>query len=324
MIVADDHFDAERVAFLALGAIKGVGFETLRRFALADISFRSVIELDDAAEVRRLLGQSKLNLNHDVSEAWHDTRQRALEYANRRCQELALSGVSILFPKDRCFPRQLSDLRDAPCWLFVQGNVDVLSRPSLSVVGSRKASDDGVWLTQYVGHWLKEFDAPTVSGLAEGIDQYIHIASIKAKVPTIAFLGTGIFTDYPKGSDRVRDSIIGNGGAVATEYLMKESYSASNFVRRNRLQAALGRLLVPTEWAIKSGTAHTVRYAHTLRRPIAFLRTPLQPSLEWVPREYRPNNGFFTLPSDQDEFVSFVENNLKAQPKTSVTQLKLL
>jgi len=274
--------------------------------------------------VRSLLGQSELHENGAAAQAWLETRKRALDSAKRRCHELALSNVSIIFQGDKNFPPQLTDLSNTPRWLFVQGNTDVLLRRSISVVGSRKASQDGVWLTRYVGHWLSEFGAPTVSGLADGIDQIIHSASIDAGVPTIAFLGTGIFTEFPKGSDKLRRKILDNGGAIATEYLIKEGYSAANFVRRNRLQAALGSLLIPTEWAVKSGTAHTVRYAHELSRPTAFLRTPAQPDLGWVPREYVPKNGFFTIPTEQDGFVDFVLRNLNSEPKPKTTQLKLL
>ena len=324
LTISADHFDAERLAFVALGAIKGVGFETLKSIASSNKSYQSVIELDDASEVRSILGRSSISSQESSDADWRNTRKKALENANRKCEELALSNVSILFRKDCGFPRQLDDLNDTPHWLFVQGDPKVLSRPSISVVGSRKVTEDGVWLTKYIGHCLTEFDAPTVSGLADGIDQEIHIASIKAGVPTIAFLGTGIFSEYPKGSDRLRREIIDSGGAVATEYLMKESYNASNFVRRNRLQAALGKLLIPTEWAVKSGTAHTVKYAHTLTRPIAFLRTPSQASLDWVPREYLRKNGFFTIPSDQSAFFTFVSKQLKAEVKANTKQLNLL
>lgn len=323
MEVPVDHYDPERLAFLALGAIKGVGFETLRRIALSGKSFHSVMELENAAEVRMLLGRTELE-ESDGALAWKATRTRALDNAKRRAEELALSNVSILFRSDACFPAQLNELVNSPNWLFVQGSTSVLSHPSISVVGSRNASDDGVWLTRYVGHWLSSFAAPTVSGLAEGIDQVIHLASIKAGVPTIAFLGTGIFTEFPRGSDELRRKIVQTGGAVATEYLIKEGYSAANFVRRNRLQAALGKLLIPTEWTTKSGTAHTVRYAYELARPIAFLRTPSQPSLSWVPREYISGNGLFTIPLEQDDFVRFVTSQLTSGSGQKNAQLKLL
>lgn len=322
--VTPDHYDAERIAFLALSAIKGVGLETLRRISASGNSFKSVVECENSDEIRRLLGRSELEDNGDGARTWSTTRARALDSAKRRSEELALQNVSIIFMNDAEFPRQLHDLSNTPQWLFVQGQTSVLSRRSISVVGSRNASEDGVWLTQYVGHWLSEFGAPTVSGLADGIDQVIHNSSINAGVPTIAFLGTGIFTEYPRGSDRLRQVILENGGAIATEYLIKEGYSSANFVRRNRLQAALGNLLIPTEWAIKSGTAHTVRYAHELARPIAFLRTPTQAGFNWVPREYTSYNGFFTIPADQDSFLGFVQRSLNSNPKPRNSQLKLL
>lgn len=321
---SEGHYDSERIAFLALSAIKGVGFETLRRVAATQTSFQHVIQLEDPDEVRRLLGRSELGNDGDATKAWRETRTKALENASRRAAELALSNISILFNGDATFPPQLHDLRNAPKWLFVQGSTQVLSERSIAVVGSRKATSEGVWLTQYVVHWLSEFGVPTVSGLAEGVDQVIHSASIDSGVPTVAFLGTGIFTEYPRGSDRLRQSILSNGGAIATEYLIKEGYSAANFVRRNRLQAALGRLLIPTEWAVKSGTAHTVRYAFELSRPIAFLRTPNQPSLDWVPREYVASNGSFTIPKEQNMFLDFVSKHLNSEPKPQSTQLKLL
>src|SRR3546814_3051499 len=75
--------------------------------------------------------------------------------------------------------------------------------------------------------------------------------------------------DYPKGAGRLRDHILGTGGTIVSEYLPMASYSAENFVQRNRLQAALGRILIPAEWNRRSGTAHTVRFATSLGRPIA-------------------------------------------------------
>src|SRR3546814_15118525 len=80
------------------------------------------------------------------------------------------------------------------------------------------------------------------SGLAAGIDQLAHEHSLRAGVPTIAVLGTGMLEDYPKGAGRLRDHILGTGGTIVSEYLPMASYSAENFVQRNRLKAAqIGR-----------------------------------------------------------------------------------
>lgn len=76
----------------------------------------------------------------------------------------------------------------------------------------------------------------------------------------------------------MRERILAAGGAIVTEYLPRASYSGDHFVQRNRLQAALGRVLIPVEWSRRSATAHTVRFASELERPIACLRLPHWPA----------------------------------------------
>ncbi|WP_195743705.1 DNA-processing protein DprA, partial [Pseudomonas syringae] len=139
-------------------------------------------------------------------------------------------------------------------WLFVQGQMANLHKQSVTVVGTRKPSEDGIFLTRFLLAALAIRSCPTVSGLAAGIDQVVHTESIRYGIPTVAVLGTGILQNYPKGSEKLREEIVNSGGTIVTEYLPTQSYSAENFVRRNRLQAGLGEILFPTEWSIKSGT----------------------------------------------------------------------
>src|SRR3546814_20948578 len=123
-----------------------------------------------------------------------------------------------------------------------------------------------------VGACLGEWGAPTVSGLAAGIDQLAHEHSLRAGVPTIAVLGTGMLEDYPKGAGRLRDHILGTGGMIVSEYLPMASYRAENFVQRNRYQAALGRILIPDEWTSRTPTAQPFPITTHLRSPIWALR----------------------------------------------------
>src|SRR3546814_5143923 len=76
-----------------------------------------------------------------------------------------------------------------------------------------------------VGACLGEWGAPTVSGLAAGIDQLAHEHSLRAGVPTIAVLGTGMLEDYPKGAGRLRDHILGTVGTLVSEYRSEEHTS---------------------------------------------------------------------------------------------------
>src|SRR5262249_41181396 len=264
----------EELALLALSSIRGVGYWTLSRMAKAGIGFAAFLETSNSADASRALKSFGAKLENKMAGEWQTVRDRALARATRLIEDLRATGTRVVMATSPQVPRALDDLSDPPAWLFVQGDLPLLSKPSVAVVGTRAPTDDGLWLCRFVGLCLESWGAPTVSGLAVGIDHIVHELSLRAKVPTIAVLGTGIFSDYPKGAVALRERILGAGGAIMTEYLPYETYGAENFVRRNRLQAALAHVLIPIEWASRSGTAHTVRYAASLRRPIAGLRLP--------------------------------------------------
>jgi DNA processing protein len=307
----------EQLAFLALSSIRGVGYWTLWHMARAHWRFADFLALDSGDEASATLKKFGARLENKAALEWRTVRELALDRAKKTLSELCNEGIRLIMYGEPEYPRQFRDLSDAPAWIFLRGDPGVLQRCSLSVVGTRNPSPDGLWLAQFVGANLQAWGAPTVSGLAAGIDQSIHEWSLRMQIPTIAVLGTGIFSDYPKGAESLRDRIVRGGGAILTEYLLRESYSAENFVRRNRLQAALGRVLVPVEWAARSGTAHTVRYATTLQRPIAALRLP-----DWPNDRLILNNGaatvgkIFTIPGDESEFREFVRKALSESKRS--------
>ena len=311
MIEYEKTVELEVLSLLALSDLKGVGFETIKSISRDQIKFSSFFNdsQNDKLLSSGLIKPSykhimdSLELNNAKSDGLYSAR-KTLEYLNN-------NNITVLFPHSPNYPDQLFDLKERPPWLFVQGNVDVLSRPAITAVGSRKISNDGIWLSKFLGYSLKELNAVTVSGLAEGVDQIIHRTSLRAGLPTIAVLGTGVLSDYPRGSESLRKDIISNGGAVVTEYLPTDSYSAKNFVRRNRIQAALGKTVIPVQWSIKSGTAHTVKFAFSMKRPLVFVRTPFQENFDWLPPEYRAFGSLFTLPQDQQSFTDTISKQLE-------------
>ncbi|WP_244472532.1 DNA-processing protein DprA [Methylobacterium sp. Leaf89] len=315
----------EKICFLALASIRGVGYWTLAHIAKSGTKFSTVLGFQDGTDAIALMKKHGARLESKDGGDWQQVRERALDRARMLFDELSDQGIKLLFASDLEFPRSLQDLADAPAWLFVQGDEKILSMPSIAAVGTRTPSDDGMWLCRFAGLCLSHWKAPTVSGLANGIDQLIHEMSIRASVPTVAVLGTGIFSEYPKGSRALRERIVDCGGAVITEYLPTDSYSGENFVRRNRIQAALAKVLIPVEWAQKSGTAHTVRYAASMNRPIAFLRLP-----DWEEKRTSFANGIaknartFTIPGEGEDFRQFISDALSGGKPPPLGQLKLI
>jgi DNA processing protein len=312
---SETHYEhrsvTEQLAFLALSSIRGVGYWTLWHIARAHFRFADFLAMTSGHEASASLKKFGARLENKSVSQWPTVRELALDRAIKIESELRNDGIRLIMSDEPEYPSRFRDLPDAPAWIFLRGDPGVLQRCSLSIVGTRNPSPDGLWLAQFVGANLQAWGAPTVSGLAAGIDQLIHEWSLRMRVPTVAVLGTGMFSDYPKGSKSLRDRIVEAGGAIITEYLLRESYSAENFVRRNRLQAALGRVLIPIEWATRSGTAHTVRYASTLKRPIAALRLA-----DWPRNRVVLGNGdgvgrmVFTIPGEEADFREFVSRAL--------------
>ncbi len=325
MLSTQGSVDLERLAFLALASIKGVGHKTLHAMARDGKRFGDALAINHTDEAIELLRHFGARIDGSSGADWSKVRRQAFDRASRLLDEFSSDGTQILFPGDHSFPRALLDLPNPPYWLFVKGDADVLNRPTLAVVGTRDPSEDGRFLAQFVGACLTEWNVPTISGLAVGIDQIVHTWSLRAKLPTVAILGTGIHSDYPKGAAELREQIVAQGGALLTEYLPRELYSAQNFVMRNRLQAALSRLLIPVEWNPRSGTAHTIRFASSLKRPIACLRMP-----DWEANRVTLSKGLgaetgrvFTIPGEEAEFRNYVKNAVERPLIVEPPQLSL-
>lgn len=303
-----EHWINETIAFLAITSIKGVGFWSMHKIASNEPGFKDLLKSDSAESLNQYLRHKIPLEDMEWSSKQEELWSSGLEFA----RSLVKQGVRLIFRDQAEFPESLKKIPDAPYWIFVQGNLQNLNQKSVAIVGTRKATNDGLFLTKLVVAALVGEGVTTVSGLAAGVDQCAHIESIRFNIPTVAVLGTGILNNYPAGSESIRSEILDNGGTIVSEYLPNQLYSAENFVRRNRIQAALCETLVPVEWNIKSGTAHTVEFAHKYRKKIANVYLP-------GTHEHRKELAFsadhrgatsFLLPKSIKEFICYVVHKL--------------
>jgi hypothetical protein len=214
-----DWAGEEERAFLALAAIKGIGHKTLSAIAEAGKSFADILYVEETDRAVNLLRSFGARVDGSLGVGWETVRKQASDRAARLIDAFSKGKTTLIFRNHKAFPHALHDLANPPHWLFVKGSLDALHRPALTIVGTREPSDDGGFLARYVGACLPNWGAATVSGLASGIDQYIHEYSLRFKVPTIAILGTGILSDYPRGALDLKERIVASGGALVTEYL---------------------------------------------------------------------------------------------------------
>lgn len=259
------------VALLALGSVPNVNVRTVRP-AVQGFGDRLGALFDlDPSQLKAAAQQ--LRLTPDAAQYLGEHRERLIEQAAAHCEQLAARRVRVLGPGD--LPHRLTELRDGPLWLFVQGDPQALADgPHVAVVGTRNASAEGVRATHAAVRTMAAYPMTLVSGLANGIDAAAHGAALRDGIRNVAFLGHGTDLVFPAETAALRSAIVDSGGCVASEYLPAERYRKAQFVQRNRLQAGLAHLVVAAEGAYSGGTAHTVRFAGTYRRPVVGFRWP--------------------------------------------------
>lgn len=226
-------------------------------------------ELTEALSFARIPNAERIT--SDILEHRVSITQRGAE----EIEALAERDVCVLSRRE--LPPALRATPAPPCWLFVQGDSAALfaiGTIPVAVVGTRTPTQKGLEAARRVAHMLGGYKVTVISGLAEGIDAEAHRATMDIGLPNVAFLGHGIDHTFPQSTSDVRARILAQGGAVASEYLPKERYERSYFVQRNRLQVALASLVIPVEAQVKSGTAHTVRFALEYAKPLIGLRWP--------------------------------------------------
>jgi DNA processing protein len=193
--------------------------------------------------------------------------------------ELAASkqlSVSLLAPGEAVYPPRLAMLDDAPPLLGVRGTLEVLMRPVIAIVGSRNASGAGLKFAGTLARDLSDAGFVIASGLARGIDQAAHRASIGGG--TVAVLAGGHDRIYPPEHEALLAELIESGGAAISEMPLGHVPRARDFPRRNRLISGAALGVVVVEAAHRSGSLITARIAAEQGREVfAVPGSPLDP-----------------------------------------------
>jgi len=162
------------------------------------------------------------------------------------------------------YPPQLLTISQPPKELYIESKnwPDILDRPLLAIVGSRKVSAYGRAVTEQLASAAAARGIVIVSGLALGVDAIAHQAALDTGGQTIAVLPSGLNEIYPSSHTSLARSIVEKGGALVTEYPPHATVAfKGNFIARNRIIAGLAGAVLITEAAEKSGSLHTANFA---------------------------------------------------------------
>ena len=183
---------------------------------------------------------------------------------DERVAALRDSVVTLL---DDDYPPRLREIVDPPLVLHCRGNRELLRRPAIAIVGSRRASEYAVNAATHVASPLAAAGVVIVSGLAIGIDAAAHRAALEAGGATIAVLGTGIDIIYPRSHTRLFRRIA-KEGLILTELAPGTPPFAGNFPIRNRIISGLTSGTVIVEATSRSGSLITARTAAEQNREV--------------------------------------------------------
>jgi len=168
------------------------------------------------------------------------------------------AGARLVAQGSADYPDALNDLRDAPPFLWVIGDVAWLQKPAVALVGARNASSLGTRMARGLARDLGAMGYVIVSGLARGVDAAAHLAALDTG--TIAVQAGGVETIYPAENAELAVNIAKHGARIS-EQPMGLQPMARHFPARNRLISGLARATVVVEAAAKSGSLITARDA---------------------------------------------------------------
>src|SRR4051794_30150909 len=184
-------------------------------------------------------------------------------------------GVTLVAPNEAAYPPRLATLDDAPPLLGVRGAAEVQARPMIAIVGSRNASGAGLKFAGQLARDLGDAGFVVISGLARGIDQAAHRATVASG--TVAVLAGGHDRIYPPEHEDLLFALLEHGAAIS-EMPLGHVPRARDFPRRNRLISGAAPGVVGGEAAHRSGSLITARMAAEQGREVfAVPGSPLDP-----------------------------------------------
>ncbi len=193
--------------------------------------------------------------------------QAGLKEAEEEIERAEKLGCRLVIYPDSEYPPILKETADPPLVLYVQGDVQVLSRYAVAIVGTRRPTAYGLQVAHRVANDLAQRQLVIVSGMARGIDAAAHRGALEAEGKTVAVYGCGLDVVYPREHKRLAEKII-SSGAVISEFPLGTAPTPENFPIRNRIISGLSLGAVIVEAAEFSGSLITARLALEQNREV--------------------------------------------------------
>lgn len=210
-------------------------------------------------EVAHMLQNNRVGrkyiLNQILSHKMLPVDGKSIKEYQKEVESLGITIVSCIEPE---YPHLLKEIYDYPLVLFCKGDINLLSRHMVTMVGTREMSEYGKWCVKYILEGIKDENIVVVSGLARGIDAQVHRICLDLDIPTIAVVAGGLDRGYPKSNEQLYQEIC-KKGLVISEFPYGRTIVKGMFPMRNRILAGMALASVIVESGEQGGALITAR-----------------------------------------------------------------
>ena len=241
-----------RLAWVALTLTPGLGPKRILKAAQT---------LQDVSRLFQLSLTELESLNFPAPSAQFLFSGKARVEAEQELQRVREQRGAVLTYEDEDYPERLREIFDPPPVLWTLGDVRLLARPAIAIVGTRHPTPYGTGMAEVLARDLASRRLVVLSGMARGIDTAAHRGALAASGSTVAVWGTGIDVIYPKENKALAENILVAGGAIISEYRLGTFPAPQNFPKRNRILSGMSIGVLVVEAGENSGTRVTARCA---------------------------------------------------------------
>jgi len=266
--------DDDRLAWLALVLAPGLGPKRI---------LDGVKQLDAPSHIFHISLTELESLRFPAEAAQFIFDGKALQAAEEEWAHVVEQGGTICTYGCAEYPERLKEIYDPPPVLWVRGEMGLLTRPSIAIVGTRHPSPYGAGVAEMLARDLAARRLLIMSGMARGIDTCAHKGALTARMPTVAVWGTGIDVVYPKENKKLSEEILASGGAIVSEMPLGTFPAPQNFPRRNRILSGLSIAVLVVEASENSGTRITARCAAEQNRDLYAVPGNVTNKNSWTP-----------------------------------------
>lgn len=251
--------DQERLSFLALHCIPGIGNQTVKQLISYCGSAADVLK-KPPGKLLKIPGIGK----HTVEAIASRDNFRFAEAELKKCEK---ENATILLFTDKQYPSRLKAIDDAPALLYFKGTGSLNPAKTVGIVGTRQATSYGKQMVDQIVNELVPHSPMIISGLAYGIDIQAHKQALQQGLPTVGILGSGVDVIYPPGHRETALKMMDHGGLISENPLGSKP-DAHNFPSRNRIIAGLSDALIVVEAAEKGGALITADIANSYNKDV--------------------------------------------------------